>query len=234
MNTGTSAWGCDVSHWNDVKDWGKLTASGATIFGAKCSDAAYADSTFQHHRDGFRQRSEFLLGVWFHFGRMSGPADQQARRLIELVGELGPRERLCLDFEEPSFCGLMGQSLKDKALPWLDLFFSTLLSGACAAKRPFLYTSQRIWQTIGNPAWTLADEIDLWLPRYSASMFPPLVPTPWTVWKLWQCSDGTIPPSVIPGVGPCDTDVFAGDVAALVRYMAGDGTASGPPPIPVS
>ena len=72
---------------------------------------------------------------------MSGPADQQAHRLVELVGELGPRERLCLDFEEPSFCGLQGQSLKDQALPWLDTFFQTLLDGACVAKRPFLYTS---------------------------------------------------------------------------------------------
>lgn len=233
MNTNGNAWRCDASHWNPVKDWAALAASGATIFGAKCSDGAtYADSTFQQHRDGFRGQSSFLLGVWFHFARMSGPADQQAHRLVELVGELGPRERLCLDFEEPSFCGLTGQALKDQALPWIDLFFQTLLDGACVAKRPFLYTSDRIWRTIGNPNWALASEVDAWIPRYSANGTPPIVPSPWSHYTIWQCSDGTTPASIVPGVGACDTNVFCGDVAALSRYLAGDGTASGPTPIP--
>jgi lysozyme len=229
--TQTNAWGPDVSHWNPVAHWEQLAASGATIFGAKVSDGAtYADSSFHTHRDGFRAQPNFLLGIYYHFARMTGPADQQARRLVELVGDMEPRERLCLDFEEPSLCGLMGSALRVQATAWIDLFMQTLLDGACSTRRPFLYTSQRVWAMIGNPSWTLADEVDLWLPRYSASMVPPLVPNPWNTWTLWQFSDGNVPSSIVPGIGACDTSVFAGDVAALARYMAGGGTASGPIP----
>ena len=230
MNAQTNAWGIDVSHWHPVKDWAKLIATGASFFAAKATDGAtYVDSSFAAHRDGARAQP-FALCIWYHFARMTGPAADQVKHFLDVAGPLQPNERVCLDFEEPSYGALTGVALQSQVICWIDEFMQALLDGACSDRRPFLYTSDRIWRAIGNPGWMLASEVDLWLPRYSVGMMPPAVPAPWNTWSLWQWSDGTTPPSIVDGVGPCDTSFWRGDAASLARYMAGEGTEPGMAP----
>jgi lysozyme len=233
MNTQTNAWGIDVSHWHPVKDWAKLLATGASIFGAKATDGdTYVDSSFAGHRDGARAQP-FKLCIWYHFARMTGAAAGQARRFLGVVGELEQNERVCLDFEEPSYGALSGAAIQGPAIHWIDEFTQTLLE-QMPSRRPFLYTSDRIWRAIGNPGWTLAAEVDLWLPRYSSKMVEPAIPAPWNAWTLWQWSDGVTPPSVVDGIGPCDTNLWRWNAADLEAYMAGRGTFVGPVPKPVT
>ena len=165
------------------------------------------------------------LAVYYHFGRIVSPssAAAQADHLVDVVGELRPNERLCLDFEAGSWGPLLPTEIRRQGLKWIDDFFSRLLDGVCKSVRPLIYTSERIWSALGNPAWTLASEVDLWVPRYSSAMDEPVLPYPWTVWTLWQWSDGRVPASDVPGIGACDTSAFCGDVAALEQYLAPTG-----------
>jgi hypothetical protein len=83
-----------------------------------------------------------------------------------------------------------------------------------------IYTSKRIWRTIGDPDWAMASEVDLWSPRYNAQGVEPGLPKPWQDigWKIWQWTDGAFPEHVTPGVGKCDANLFAGDDQALAAF----------------
>jgi GH25 family lysozyme M1 (1,4-beta-N-acetylmuramidase) len=207
------ALGVDVSHWKPVKNWSELYNSGVRFFGAKATEGnKYVDPTLRTHRDESR-RQPFLLSIFYHFAR-SGDPRAQANRLQDAVGDLRPNERLCLDLEvSPT------DDPKD-ALDWVDKFFETLMGGACSDRRPLIYTSKRIWRMIGDPAWDLASEVDLWSPRYNAQMIEPIPALPWAAagWSFWQWSDGETPPVVTPGIGRCDVNYFKGDEAALAEY----------------
>lgn len=191
-----------------MRDWTKVVASGVSFFGAKCSQGnTWVDPTFLAHRDGARAQP-FDLCVWYHFATPGNPVEQ-AQRFAQLVGPLRPNERLCLDLEDDK----TGQPAVD--LAWADNFYTELMGRVCSDRRPFIYTSARIWEQLGNPLWSLAAEIDLWAPRYSAR--EPRCPRPWKTWTIWQNSDREI----VPGVdGPCDGNVFAGDRAALKAFSA--------------
>lgn len=212
MTRMSRAEGVDTSHWKPVRDWTLLYKSGVRFVGAKATEGAtYLDPTFKLHRDAFRA-SDMLLGVWYHFARPGDPR-AQAERFMDAVGPLGPRERLCLDLE-----GSGPTERPQDALEWLDTFYTTLMGGACSDRRPLIYTSKRIWRTLGNPVWALAQEIDLWVPRYSR--LEPELPVPWSNYLIWQYSDGEQPePIITPGVGKCDRNMFNGDVDDLVKYV---------------
>ncbi len=195
--------GVDVSHWKPVLNWAAL-ATGASFLGVKTTESTtYVDPTFAAHQKGFRA-SALKMCAYYHFARGGDPI-AQARHLVDTVGPLDPRERLCLDLE---------RDITD--LGWVTAFFGELLSGECAASRPLLYTSERIWATLGDPpTWDFAGEVDLWLPRYSER--EPIVPKPWSRWAIWQNSEQ----ASFPGVdGQCDGNLFNGDEAALDAYVA--------------
>jgi GH25 family lysozyme M1 (1,4-beta-N-acetylmuramidase) len=158
------------------------------------------------------------LCIYYHFAR-PGDARGQARRFVELVGPLEPRERLCLDLEAP-IAATTASSLR-----WVDDFYSELMGGACSDRRPFLYTSKNKWDEIcgKNKPWLLGTtDVDLWAKRYSSKAgLEPLIPAPWKDrgWHVWQFSDSKVPPHSIAGVGPCDGDVWTADRARLRAYV---------------
>lgn len=204
--------GIDVSHHKPVRDWSALSASRVYFIGVKATEGTtYLDPTFKLHRDAFRS-SPLHLAIYYHFARPGDPV-HQAERFMDAVGPLQANERLCLDLE-----GSGPTENPTHALAWLDAFYETLMDGACSDRRPFIYTSKRIWRMIGDPAWDLASEIDLWAPRYSRA--EPELPSPWKRWTLWQYSDGESPDVLVtPGVGRCDRNVFNGDVDDLVKFV---------------
>lgn len=192
--------GVDVSHWHPVTNWGIL-AQHASFIGIKATEGeTYVDPMLGVHRGGFRA-SSLALGIYFHFARR-GDAVVQAKHFAAAVGELGPHERLCLDLERDIV-----------SLDWVNAFYGELMGSACGGTRPLIYTSARIWQTLGDPAWDLAADIDLWVPRYSSE--EPALPSPWAAWKIWQWSES----ATVAGIsGPCDANWFAGDAAELQEY----------------
>src|SRR5437868_8210073 len=101
-------------------------------------------------------------------------------------------ERLVLDVE-----GSDAESFAWMSPSWITQFFACLPSD----RRPILYTSDRVWRLLGEPAFPGAVDVDLWLPRYSAGgLLEPVVPKPWRdaarAWTLWQHSEA----ATVPGV----------------------------------
>ena len=205
-------WGPDVSQWRPVKDWEALATSGPTFFGAKATEGAhFVDNTFAAHRSGFRARPEFTVGVWYHFFHCEKSPEAQAELLAATVGELQPRERLCLDFESKSYLAIDPAVMRAHGLEYLEAFFARLDSLAVlAGTRPLIYTSDRHWDAIGNPAWERAAEIDLWVPRYhDPPKEPDRLPSPWSQWTAFQWTDGDAGVHFpVAGVGLCDVNVI--------------------------
>jgi lysozyme len=205
-------WGPDVSQYWPVKDWDALAASGATFFAAKATEGShFVDAAFISHRDGFRARPEFSIGVWYHFFHAEKDPASQAELFAQTVGELRPRERLCLDFEGHSYATLEPDVLRRHGLGFIEAFFDELdqydiLKGT----RPLVYTGLRHWQALGNPTWVRAREIDLWVARYHDPPMPPDgLPQPWRSWYALQWTDNkTGVSSPVDGIGDCDVNVL--------------------------
>lgn len=197
-----------MSHWKPVKSWSQVYAAGNAFVGIKATEGErVVDPLLRQHRDGSRAQP-FILSTYYHFAR-SGDPEKQAERLLDSVGQLRDYERLALDLEVS-----VTERPRD-TLEWMNEFFEVVM-GAYGDRRPQLYTSERIWRSIGDPAdWAFADHVDLWLPRYGPA--EPVVPAPWrdAGWMFWQYSDH----ATCPGVeGACDASVFHADVAALRAY----------------
>lgn len=204
------AQGVDVSHWKPIRDAGKIYDSGVRFVGTKATEGLnYVDPTLRPHRDAMRA-APFLLNIFFHFAR-SGSPKRQAERLMDSVGPLRSNERLALDLEVCPTPDPRG------ALDWVEAFYEALLDGSSGDRRPIIYTSRRIWRSIGDPDWSLASQVDLWAPRYNDQGIEPEMPKPWLKagWSFWQWSESAI----VPGIqGACDADLFCGDEAALTAY----------------
>jgi lysozyme len=200
--------GIDVSHYHPITDANAVIASGVRFVGIKATQGiTFVDPKLSAHRMAVRQQP-FDLVIYYHFAA-PGDAVKQADHFLDVLGELRGNERVCLDLEDDK----TGRPAVD--LAWADTFYSKLLAGACTDRRPLIYTSRRVWLQLGNPAWDLASEIDLWAPRYGPD--EPELPVPWKLygWKFWQYSEE----GVVPGIqGPCDLSVFSGDRAALQVY----------------
>jgi lysozyme len=197
-----SAWGPDVSHWHPVTSWSDLVASGASLFAAKATEGdGNTDPAFAAHQGGARAQP-FTLCVWYHLARQGDP-QEQAKRFLDVVGPLGANERLALDTERSSYVDAR----------WINAFFDELPSD----RRPILYTSNAVWAGMGYPPFPRASGVDLWLPRYGSAA-EPVIPPPWDHWTFWQHTQG----AEVPGIqGPCDCNVFRGELADLQAYAVG-------------
>jgi GH25 family lysozyme M1 (1,4-beta-N-acetylmuramidase) len=206
MGASTRALGVDVSHYHPVTDFTKLMSAGVSFVGIKATEGkSFKDPKLKDHRSGFRT-NPFKLGVYYHFARPGDPKDQ-ANFFMDTVGQLLPKERLCLDFEDDK------NGLPTVDLKFIDTFYTTLMGGICADRPSMIYTSKRVWSQIGNPTWALASDVHLWAPRYGT--YEPDLPAPWKAWTFWQFSEA----ESFDGVpGTFDANYFNGDEAALDAY----------------
>lgn len=207
------ALGIDASHFSEVMDWKLLTAARfngepISFFGAKATQGAtMVDPTFTKHRDGFRaacvSAPQLLMAQYYHYCGGGSPL-AEAAHFLRTVGPMTPLERLVLDVEGKI----------PPTLPWVKAFINALPRKPV----PFVYTSRRIWQAMGNPAWPDATvgNVELWSPRYESGDDEPVVPEPWPFWRFWQFSEGFS----VPGVAsPCDASYFNGTYDDLVKYV---------------
>ncbi len=219
--------GADVSHYHPVTDWGKL--SGAVSFlGIKATEGnTHTDSTLKYHRDQGRiwsvpsvPATPMEMMVYYHFARSGSPV-KQAEFFMRKVGELKPFERLALDLE-------VFPDAREKTMSWVDSFYKRIWREYPGVNQ-FIYTSFRIWQEmdmkkVGGPDWEMGRTglVKLWAPRYNLSA-EPLLPTPWknSNWLMWQWSDGTTPPHIVPGIGACDSNYFRGVRQDLREFVNG-------------
>jgi len=213
-------WGPDVNSYHPVKDWHALATSGSTFFAAKATEGAHTvDQTFQRHRDGVRAfGATFATVVYYHFFHAEKSPEDQANLITDTVGALAANERLCCDFEGRSYLDADSKWRVDPAvmrshgLDMLERFYATLEAHGMLANRGLIYTSAQHWRAIGNPAWSRATDLDLWVPRYHLPdpEAPDVLPAPWPTWSVLQYTDGNQGiHRDVPGVGLCDVNVVA-------------------------
>jgi lysozyme len=200
------ALGVDVSHYHPISDFGKAMSAGISFVGIKTTEGkSFKDPKFKEHRSGVRSLP-FQLCIYYHFARPGDP-EGQANFLMDTVGELLPNERLCMDFEDDA------NGMPTVDLKFIEAYYTKLMGGICADRPSLMYTSKRVWGQIGNPTWTLAPDVHLWVPRYDQE--EPEIPAPWTSWTFWQFSEA----QSFDGIpGTFDANYFNGDEDALDAY----------------
>jgi len=214
--------GIDVSHHKPIKDYRALFDSGVSFVGVKTTEGnTFTDPMLLTHSHELRKEVDDLkLVIYYHFAR-SGDPKQQALRFMDKVGPLKSNERLSLDLEVLPAFKPNTEPDNDSVLEWMTKFYSEIFE-IHGDRRPFIYTSRRIWRMFGDPEWSMGGDIDLWAPRYNTTNEPAL-PAPWkkTGWTIWQWTDGgdTGPEHSTPGVGRCDANYFRGDETSLDEYM---------------
>jgi len=202
-----NAIGADMSHWQGSNiDWAAL-AGAVSFVGIKAAEGeTNTDPMFSRNIAGARAQP-FAL-VWVYAIARPGDPRGQARRLVDLCGQLRSNERLCLDTERSS------------AVPFdfLDEWFDQV-HGDVPDRPAFLYTSNGVWAGGSYPdTWDQAASVPLILPRYGSAA-EPLVPEPWRSiaksWAIWQTSET----GRLPGVeGNVDLDTWNGDEDSLRAF----------------
>ena len=153
--------GLDLSKWNTVPDYQKLSDSGLAFAYIKASEGGYKDATYN---DKHRQLSETgMLCGSYHFFKASVDPLLQARVFLETIGnkiedgEMAP----VLDIEDP-FETLTVQQYEDAISIWL-----THVEQGTGVK-PMIYTGGWYWEqlkTLNNTS--RFKDYPLWLSSYT-------------------------------------------------------------------
>lgn len=205
--------GIDISKWQQRIDWPRVVSSGVRFVCVKATEGqSVVDGLFTTHRENVRKHG-LVFGA-YHFCRPDGDpqdAELEARHFFKVVGTLEAGDMPpAVDIEASA---LKGQALVD----WTNAF-----SAECEKlfeRRIVVYTYPFFFAGQHATPNGLIAERDLWVAHYGQydRGLAPIVPKPWTRWRLWQThgDDGRV-----DGVtGPCDRNVFAGDEAAFADWI---------------
>ena len=205
--------GIDVSKWQGYVDWNAVAASGIDFAFIRVSDGLnFQDAYFQSNWS--EAKANGVVRGAYQFFRSDEDPVAQAQYLLDEMGPLEPGDL-------PPVCDVEtsdGQSpatIVDRVQTWLDV-----VEGALGVK-PLIYTSPGVWGSIVNSG--AFSDYPLWVAHWGASC--PSMPTGWTDWVVWQTSDSGSVPGVSGGV---DTNLFNGDMEALLDFAYQGGEVTGP------
>lgn len=87
---------------------------------------------------------------------------------------------------------------------------------------PVFYGGFYLKQLLGSQEDPVLKNCPLWLSQYGPK---PIVPHTWPTWTMWQYTDGAAGPQPhdVPGIGPCDRDIFNGNLQQLQDLWAASG-----------
>jgi GH25 family lysozyme M1 (1,4-beta-N-acetylmuramidase) len=205
---GPTVQGIDVSYYQGTIDWRAVRAAGVRFAYVRVSDGlTHIDSEFD--RNWAEARAHGVLRGAYQFFRPGRDAAAQADLLLERMGPLGPGDLPpVLDVETAD--GVSPEALVAGVRTWLARV------EAATGRRPIVYTGRNVWRTAAGNADVAAP---LWIAQWGVTC--PDLPPPWTDWTFWQTSAT----GSVPGIsGDVDTDVFNGDLAALLALAGVDDT----------
>ena len=210
----------DLSHHNDVADFGKVKASGiAGIIHKATEGTGYIDDKYAGRKKGFLEIG--LLWGAYHFAH-PGNVQSQVNHFLKTAGVDG-ETLYALDWEASS-SGTMDENDAEE--------FCRLVEEQ-TNRQCVIYSGNAAKEEISGENAYLGEH-RLWLAQYGSS------PTPqqsWNDWWLWQYSDGEVGPSPhgCPGVtGYVDTNSYEEDEAQLRAEWSGTGVSIRPPSPPVA
>jgi lysozyme len=221
---GARTLGIDVSHYQGDVSWSRVATSEVAFCFIKATEAGgWVDPWFE--RNWRRAQEAGLFRGAYHFGRVGSDPKANAHHFFSVVGPLGFRDLPpVLDIEDGD--GHTPEHIK----AWTREFLKE-------AKRlfdrvPIIYTGSFWRGEMRNPADPDFGEHPLWLAGYVPEGNLK-IPAAWQQkkWTFWQYSEGVHNrPKIIPGVKPCDQNLFEGSVSDLDALCAND--ARVPPPLP--
>jgi lysozyme len=196
--------GIDVSHFQGVVDWQKVSQAGMAFAFAKATEGiTYVDPQLAANWPGIRAAG--LVRGAYHFFEPNDDATQQAQHFLATVqlapGDLPP----VLDVEITG--GVSDPQLWSGVATWLQIVEQT------TGRQPILYTAPGFWDSHA-PDLTLTRH-PLWLADYATQ---PTLPNGWTSWLFWQYSQSG---SVAGVTGAVDLDEFSGTIQQLQELAQG-------------
>ncbi len=205
----TTVQGVDVSEYQRSIDWGAVARSGRGFAVARVGDGDYVDPYFAANWAGIRGAG-LVRGVYQFFRPELDPV-HQADILLAAIGSLQPGDLPpVLDIEVVD--GVSPGTYNARIHAWVDRIQSA------TGVPPMLYVGSYFWNDHINTGDFAS--LPLWLPAYGPVC--PLLPNPWTRWRIHQYSST----GAVPGIsGNVDVDVFDGDLNAL-RALAVRATCS--------
>lgn len=187
----------DVSRWNSYIAWPQVAAAGVTCaimratMGSQGIDVRFSANWAQALAAGIPRR-----GVYHYVTTGTSPSLQHNHIMTMTGGDWGT-EPLVLDVERTE------DERKKMAAGWqfpkaayTQMLF--LLATELRTHGPvMIYTNDTEWRAMtSTPAW--AAQYQLWVASWGA--LPPIVPTPWTDWRLWQYTNLGQVPGIIGNV----------------------------------
>ncbi|MBN1945351.1 MAG: hypothetical protein JW797_06710 [Bradymonadales bacterium] len=197
--------GIDVSKWQGAIDWTAVQESGVVFafirvsHGTNILDEYFVANWNQAAAVGI------LRGAYQYFSPTQDPIEQADLLLDYLethgAGELPP----VIDVEETG--GQSAATIADRVGQWLEHVEAAL------GVRPIIYTGPYFWNTsVQSNAFS---GYPLWVANWGVDC--PNLPTAWSDWVFWQTSAT----GRIDGIsGDVDTDVFNGDIDALLAFAS--------------
>jgi lysozyme len=195
--------GIDVSYWQGNIDWSAVAGDGIEFAFIRVSDGLdYYDTEFQDNWAG-AQANGIIRGA-YQFFRSDEDAIDQADLLLDEMGALADGD-LPPVIDVESTDGQTSATIIAKVQQWLDHV------EAATGRTPIIYTAKWFWESnLGSTAFA---SYPLWAANWEVAC--PNIPDQWSEWYFWQTSDSG---SVAGIAGNVDTNVFNGDLAALMDF----------------
>lgn len=189
--------GVDLSHYQAglVIDWPEAKKAGVKFVYHKATESTtWTDPSYPKRR-AEAKKNGVLFGA-YHFARPAvGNAESEAKAFLAYAspvrGDLAP----ALDLEVND-----NHMSEDELSTWVATWFKSVFAHT-GVERGVLYTHFNLTHKPKG--------VHLWASRYNNDNRPPVVPSPFLGWRIWQFSDGKFGnPSVVPGVGRVDIDTL--------------------------
>jgi len=198
--------GIDVSYWQGTVDWYAVANDGIDFAFVRVSDGlTYYDTEFQNNWAGTRNAG-IVRGAYQYF-RPGEDAVAQAELLLSEMGPLQPGDLPpVLDVETTD--GYSSSHIVAAIHDWMDTVETEI------GRMPIIYTGSWFWESsVGSSDF---EDYPLWVANWFVSC--PDTPDQWNHWEFWQTSAH----GSVDGIsGAVDTNVFNGDMAALLDFAEG-------------
>ena len=208
----------DISHHNGNVNLAAAKTGGIVgVINKATQGTGYVDPLYTTNRQ--KAANAGLLWGAYHFGTASDGV-QQAEHFLQVV-QPDQKTLVVLDFEE----NIPPPSMTlEQARAFVTHVHDSI------GRWPGLYGGSYLKQQLGANQDPVLANCWLWYSRYGSE---PVVPPAWAAWTMWQYTDGVNGPDPheAPGVGPCDRDIFNGDLSQLQALW--NSSAVPPPPATV-
>lgn len=195
----------DLSHYNSPVNFSQAKQGGLLGVVHKATQGLAETDPQYAARRPLAQAAGLLWGA-YHFGTDADGA-AQAQHFLS-TARPAPGVLLMLDFEAPATGPGMSTAQAEAFVQAVH---------AATGRYPGLYSTCGYLAATGAEHSPVLANCWLWLAEYAA-IAEPKAPPLWRTWTMWQYTDGQAgnAPHAAPGIGPCDRDIFNGELPGLL------------------